>query len=428
MTILHLKKGHDHRFNAGHPWIYSNELAESPKSIPAGGVVELRDYKDNFLAFGFGNPHSLIAVRLLTRDKNENEPLSTAAIFKKIVSAHTWRERAGLTAFSHRLIFGEGDFLPGLIIDRFFTENQSVFVIEPHTLGMDLAIENIVAALGQFSKADNAAIIVKYDAHMRALEGLKTEDVRVVKDGGLNLENVKIQVGAAASPKEAFTFECNLLHGQKTGFFLDQAHNTKLVCDVMRQCLGRASGKDGRPTGSPLRILDLFSYVGQWAAQVSQQLAKMGVDHEVTLVDSSQAALEFAARNVTSAGCKSIDAVKMDIMKDLEKLPENHYDIVICDPPALIKKRKDLPQGERAYLKLNSLALERLAPGGLFVSASCSGLFEESLFTQTLSKAARRATKKIHWLARGHQAPDHPMNPEFGEGTYLKCWAGIADK
>lgn len=422
-VILHLKKGHDHRFNAGHPWIYSNELAESPKNIPAGGVVELRDYKDNFLAFGFGNPHSLIAVRLLTRDKKEHEPLSTEAILKKIVAAHAWRARAGLTQFSYRLIFGEGDNLPGLIIDRFLTEKQQVFVIEPHTLGMDLAIENVIAALVEFSKTDNTAILVKYDAHMRALEGLKTDETRVVKDAGLNLENVKIQVAAAASPREALTFECNLLRGQKTGFFLDQAHNTKLVCDEMRKIF-----KNERESTRPLRVLDLFSYVGQWAAQVSQQLGKMGVDHEVALVDSSQAALEFAARNVTTAGCKSIDAVKMDIMKDLEKLPENHYDIVICDPPALVKKRKDLPQGERAYLKLNSLALSRLSPQGLFVSASCSGLFEESLFTQTLSKAARRAGKKIHWLSRGHQAPDHPMNLEFGEGTYLKCWVGIVDK
>jgi 23S rRNA (cytosine1962-C5)-methyltransferase len=174
-----------------------------------------------------------------------------------------------------------------------------------------------------------------------------------------------------------------------------------------------------------LRVLDICCYVGQWGTQLAHLAAAAGLRAEVTLVDASAKALEIAARNVESHG-GTANPQKLDVLEDLGRLPRQGYDVVICDPPAFIKKKKDLPTGTMAYQKLNREALRRTAgQGGLFVSCSCSGLFTEEDFRGMLARAAAGHEGEVRWIVRGSHSPDHPQRPEFPQGTYLKSWMGL---
>ena len=429
MFTLTLKKNHDHRFNSGHPWIYSNELGKIPRDLKPGEVAQLVDCHGNFLAFGYAHPNSLISFRVLTRNIKDDEPLRGDAIFKKLLKAYNWRRKSGLTKLSYRLVFGEADGLPGLVIDRFRTKSHQVFVVEPHTAGMDASASEIENALHMFilhthEKFSEPAlqlseIILKSNAHHRTLEGLEMAESRFVKKVIDELEDTSILVASPFDENEPVEFFVNLLDGQKTGFFLDQFRNVQIAAHWIRKLEWNKK--------QVIRILDLFCYVGQWSVQLARILCQLGYDCEVSFVDASQSALDMAQRNLKSAGVKKCIPVKLDIVKDLDKMPADHFDLVICDPPALIKRRKDIPQGERAYLKLFSMALNRLKTGGFFVAASCSGLLQQDVFFQTLGKAKKRAKKEIHWLSQGEQAADHPVTMEFPEGNYLKCLMGICD-
>jgi 23S rRNA (cytosine1962-C5)-methyltransferase len=204
--------------------------------------------------------------------------------------------------------------------------------------------------------------------------------------------------------------DVNLEEGQKTGFYLDQSANTQLLVQLLKRSRQEA-----------LRVLDLCSYVGQWSVQIAAAFEAGKVD--VTLVDASAAALELAVKNVERYGAKA-KGIKADVIGGLGAFEPNSFDVVIADPPALIKGRKALGPGKHAYLQLNTDALKLVKPGGWIASCSCSNLLEEGEFVQTLGKAARRAGKNVQWIARGGHASDHPVLAEFPEGHYLKCWIG----
>jgi 23S rRNA (cytosine1962-C5)-methyltransferase len=204
-----------------------------------------------------------------------------------------------------------------------------------------------------------------------------------------------------------------LVDGQKTGFFLDQAYNVQLAAKLLSS-LGKKR----------LRILDLCCYVGQWSTQLSNVFKAHGATVEVLAVDGSAKALEFAQQNVSRQGAK-FEALKGDVLKDLATLEPASFDLIISDPPALIQGRKEIPQGTHAYLQLNTQAMRLLGVGGGLVACSCSALLEEESFLATLSKAASRNQRRIQWVGRGTQAPDHPMLSEFPEGRYLKCFVGV---
>jgi 23S rRNA (cytosine1962-C5)-methyltransferase len=336
-----------------------------------------------------------------------------------------------LGPYSHRLCFGEADQLPGLIIDRYRTgDDTQVFVVQLHTAGMDQLQPHLLTILESYvrdSKTsskkiswENTAVVLDNEISARKLEGVPQEAPRILKSApGVDPEKAQIRVVPALSATEApgafVEFQTHLLGGQKTGFFLDQASNIQLAAE-------RLFGF--RPESKVIRILDLCCYVGQWGTQLARVFRKAGLDVEVTAVDASAAALENAKQNLEREGavCKTL---KADVLTGLDAIADQSFDLVISDPPALIKGRKDIPAGTHAYLQLNTQVFRIVRRGGFVVSCSCSGLLEEEAFLKVLSKAAYRNKAQVRWIARGSQAPDHPMRIEFPEGRYLKAWIGF---
>jgi 23S rRNA (cytosine1962-C5)-methyltransferase len=415
-VIWRLKAGMDRRFRAGHPWVYSNELQGSPKGIQPGDPIELHDAGGKFLARGYGSPVSLIAFRALSRDPDFTEPASPAGLHRTLARAAHLRESLGLAYASHRLCFGEADGLPGLVVDRYrLSGGSDVLVAQAHTAGAERMLgalpESLATLLGPaWSKA---RLLVRNDLSVRKLEGLEVEErARALHGTEKGLEESELLI-APVRGSEPTRMLADLASGQKTGFFLDQSANVRLAAERLAPALG-----------TRVRVLDLCCYVGQWSTQLTRHLKALSpqVRVEVTAFDSSARALELARQNISGAGadCKT---TKGDVLEDLAAL-EPGYDVVICDPPALIKGRKDAPQGKHAYLQLNTQALRLVKPGGFIVTCSCSGLLEEEDFLSAIGKAARRNSADLRLIARGAQAPDHPMLPEFPEGRYLKCWIG----
>jgi 23S rRNA (cytosine1962-C5)-methyltransferase len=428
-TIWRLKKGMDRRFRSGHPWIYSNELSQSPKGIEPGQAVALHDPGGAFIALGYGNPKSLISFRVLDRSPEAEKvmnPFSASFLVQKLQHAYSLRARAGLTQFSYRLCYGEGDFLPGLIIDRYRTAKGQVFSIQAHTAGADRMLKALPEALETFNAQipnplawSQTGIIVNNDLGVRVLEGLQAEPAKVQKPlAGESLSPVRIQVQCASGGEKPVEFSVDLIGGQKTGFFLDQAVNIGIAIEKFSRSPEFVSAK-----GKPIRILDLCCYVGQWGTQLARAFRSRGIAVEVSAVDASQQALDFAQENMEREGAK-VRTFRGDILKDLVSIDSASFDIVVCDPPALIKGRKDIPQGKHAYLQLNTQVFRVVRKGGAVISCSCSALLEEEDFAQALGKAARRNAVDVQWIGRGCQSSDHPMLMEFPEGRYLKSLFG----
>ncbi len=419
-VIWKLKPKMDRRFRGGHPWVYSNELAGSPKGVELGAWVELRDAKDQFLARGFGNPHSLISFRAVSRDETLIEPGSLQNLKQSLLRAHQLRELAGMSRLSHRLIFGEADRLPGLVIDRYFLQSgHQVFVIQAHTAGADRLISSVLEVLPELTEVwEKTAVVLRNDVGVRKLEGLEFQKVNVLREvSGLNLGEVEILVKPVMAPFDRpVVFSTDLLEGQKTGFFLDQYSNIQLA--ALR--LGNLKPKSQK---SKLKILDLCCYVGQWGAQLARVFRAQGIEVEVTAVDSSEKALQFAQKNIEREGARC-QTLQVDVLRGLAELPTAGFDLVICDPPALIKSKKDTGPGAHAYLQLNTQAARLVRPGGGWVSCSCSSLLTDEEFAHALTKAASRNSMDVRWLGRGTPSADHPQLTEFPEGRYLKCWIG----
>ena len=415
--IWRLKRGSDRRVRGGHPWVYSNELQGSPKGIEPGEKVLLLDAAGKFLAHGYGNPSSLISFRAVSRVEDDPQWDSVDALTKRLANAWQFRKGLGVTDFSFRWIFGEGDDFPGLILDAFRTEDSRlIVVVQAHTAGVDRLLPNLLQAIERVTESEGHAadaIVLRNDVSHRKLEGIPVEEPKVL--GKVSADGERIRIRSALAGGEPLLFKVDLVKGQKTGFFLDQAENIGQLLDLALRSNLRAK--------KTVRVLDLCSYVGQWSAQIAAAFKKRGVDVEVLLVDASARALAFAKENAEKAGAKA-EIFEADVLEDLPKLANMEFDIVICDPPALIPSRKDIPIGTHAYLKLNTEAFRLLAAGGSIVTCSCSQLLDEESFAKQISKAASRHQKRIGWLARGTQALDHPLKLEFAEGRYLKMWIG----
>jgi len=419
-----LKKGSEKKFRLGHPWVFSSELAQSPKGVLPGGLVELRDFSGAPLAVGYGHPNSMISFRTLSLDAKE--AIDTAFFEKRFANAYRARVNAGVGEHSHRFIFAEGDFLPGLIIDRFLLDNgQQTFVLQSSTAGMDKLLPHVMAALESFcgDRWGQTSVVYANDSKSRALEGIEVQPKTVVKAApGFKGDDAVIVLQPPLENLKPTLMSVDFIGGQKTGFFLDQRSNVQIAARTVRQ-LARQAKQEGRT----LKVLDLFCYVGQWGAQLANVAQSEGCEIEVTLVDASAKALELAARNVERAGGKAI-ARKLDVVDGLaNEIEKAAFDVVICDPPAFVKKKKDLPTGSQAYVKVNRDAIRKTRPAGLFVSCSCSGLFNEEEFREMLTKVATTAPRPVRWIARGSHGPDHPQRPEFPQGTYLKSWFGLID-
>ncbi|HRK07476.1 MAG TPA: class I SAM-dependent methyltransferase [Pseudobdellovibrionaceae bacterium] len=458
-TVWRLKAGLEKKFHRGHPWVFSSDLDQSPKGHVAGAPVELRDARNQFLAHGYGHPNTLIAFRKLSQlpQLHAQDSASAQQLLRgHLLEAAELRRRSGVDRWSHRLLFGEADQLPGLIVDRYWIQDEKqspqsarqVFVLQSSTAGADRLLPELQSVLeklvsdGSLAKAFGGRgqtpmlTVWAQDSSSRAMEGLPRLERRVCGNTeGVDLHHAWIAV-ERADRQAPVHYEVDFLGGQKTGFFLDQRANLRLIAAPWFELLRtRATSTAG------LRTLDLFSYVGQWSVQLAALAAERasiaeGAKNftiELTLADASAAALEHAEKNVRRAleaaswRVAEVHALKMDVLDGLKDLPVAHYDVVICDPPAFVKKKKDLPTGRAAYFKVNREALKRVAPGGLFVTCSCSGLFEEAEFAQMLADAVRASGRKVHWIAKGGHGEDHPSISSFPQGVYLKGWMACVD-
>jgi 23S rRNA (cytosine1962-C5)-methyltransferase len=371
------------RILAGHNWIFSNELAASPKTYEPGSLVEVRDMKHEFIGIGYINPISLIAVRLLTR---EMETIDEAFFRKRVLNALSYRKSVGIIGDSFRVIYSEGDFLPGLIADKY----GDCLVLQFLTLGMEKLKDMIIPVMDEILSP--AAIVLKNDSQSRILEGLPLSK-EVIKG---SMEN------APLIHEGALSYRVNPLGGQKTGFFLDQRENRLALKALVHSGRG----------------LDLFCYSGAWGVQ----LASKGLP--VTFVDDSDNALDQVKTNAELNGVeKQCTRVKADIFDFLksEIKADNKYDFIILDPPAFIKSKLKVKEGLRGYREINTLAMHLLADNGILATSSCSYHIDRAIFLDMLRDSARSAHKQFRLVEYRSQGKDHPVHLSMPETEYLKC-------
>ncbi len=381
---LMLRKGEDRRVRGGHPWIFSNEVESWSGAVEDGGIVEVADHRGAFLGRAYVNRHSLICARLLTRGRDE---IDTAFFVKRLERARRLRESVYPDEPATRLVYGESDQLPGLVVDR-YGDWLSVQVL---TLGMERRLAELRAALEQVFEPKGAVLVA--DSPLRSLEGL---DQRRETWWGEVPERVAVKVGG-------FALEVDLLHGQKTGLFLDQRENRK-------RAEARAHGRSA---------LDVFCYQGEW----SMHLARGGAT-SVLAVDSSEPALALARENVARNGlAEQVQFLRMDAFDALRRQEREgkRYGLVVLDPPAFIKSRRAVAAGARSYREHNRLAMSLLEEDGILVSCSCSHHLDDDMFRQLLLEAARSAKRPMRVLDWAGEAPDHPRLLAVPETHYLKC-------
>ncbi len=385
---LRLKKGEDRRLRAGHRWIYSNEVdgkATPLSAFQAGDVVRVEDARGKPLGMATVHPATLICARLYSR--RVGEALDQAFLGRRLKQALALRELAFDTPF-YRLVYGESDALPGLVVDRF----GDVLVVQITTAGMERMKGDVVAALQKVLKP--ATILLRNDVGVRELEGLPLYEEVI---GEPLPEWLQVIEGGCR-------FEVPASGGQKTGWFFDQAFNRDRL---VRYAPGR-------------RVLDVCSYVGGWGVRA----AVTGAD-SVLCLDSSARALEAVRHNAALNGVADRVSVLLgDAFEQLRLLREQgeRFDLVLLDPPAFIKRRKDLRQGTQAYRRLNQLGLQLLRRDGRLITSSCSHhMSAESLLEQTQT-AARATDRALQLLEQGAQAPDHPIHPAIPETAYLKTF------
>jgi 23S rRNA (cytosine1962-C5)-methyltransferase len=387
VSILKLKRGEDRRIRSGHLWIFSNEIdnAATPLTgFAAGARARVLSDRDQFLGHAYVNPHALICARIMGRDAAQ--PLDRALIEQRLKVALALRERLSHVPF-YRLVFGESDQLPGLVLDRY----GEVLVGQIATAGMEALKSDVEAAVQEVLRP--AGLFWKNDSGARDLENLRP--------------STEVAFGAVPDEIEVIEsglhFRAPLAAGQKTGWFYDQTANRQRLVRYL-------------PAGA--RVLDVCSYVGAWAVTALRNGASAA-----RCVDSSPLALDMAQRNAAENGV-SLDTFREDAFEALKALHAQgvRFDVVIIDPPAFIKRKKDIPQGQAAYRKLNQLALDLIDGDGLLVSCSCSYHLAPDDLVNAIQSAARHSGRFVQILESGGQSPDHPIHPAIPETRYLKAF------
>jgi 23S rRNA (cytosine1962-C5)-methyltransferase len=384
---LRLKKNEERRVVAGHPWVYSNEVdvAASPLTeFSPGELANLRDHRDRALGTAYVNPHSLICARLVS---HRPDAALDAALFEgRIAEAVRLRDQLFDRPW-YRAVYGEADSLPGLVVDRF----DRVVVAQLTTAGMETRKALIEQALRNTLAPET--LVFRNDVPVRRLEGLTTY-----------VEAPPDAPRVVAVEENGVRFEAPLLEGQKTGWYFDHRLVRARLPAYVRD----------------RRVLDLFSYVGAWGIQAAVAGAAT-----VVCVDESRAALAMVERNAALNGvARRVTARQADVFDALKALHEGgqSFDVVILDPPAFIKRRKDVAAGLKAYHRLNQLAFRVLAPGGILISASCSFHLSAEALRNVIQGAGGRAGRALRILEQGHQGPDHPIHPSIEETGYLKVF------
>ena len=385
---MRLKKNEDRRIRAGHVWIFSNEVdvAATPlDGFEAGQLADFQDSSGKSLGNGYVNPRSLICGRLVSRDPGY--VLGKSLLVHRLNVALSLRQRLFTKPF-YRLAYSEGDGLPGLIVDRY----GDTLVIQINTAGMERVKDEILTALQEVLRPTR--IVLRNDSSGRALEGLDDYVETVLGD----------VVDLVFLEENGARFEAPILSGQKTGWFYDHRLNRAR----MQHYVGDK------------RVLDVFSYIGGWGVQ-----AAMAGATEVLCVDSSDTALAQLAHNASLNQVTSLIRTQagdaFEVLKGL-RAERERFDVVILDPPAFIKRKKDFHAGQTAYQRLNQAAMQLLSKDGILISASCSYHLTRENLKQVLLQTSRHVDRQLLVLEQGHQGPDHPLLPAVAETEYLKSF------
>jgi 23S rRNA (cytosine1962-C5)-methyltransferase len=383
---IHMQAGRERRVQHGHPWVYSNEVQmdAAAKAVTPGSPVRLLEASGKPLGVATFNPHTLIAARLLSPDPATR--IDHAFFADRLKRAAALRQRLFDRPY-YRVVHAEADGLPGLIVDQF----GDVVTVQANSVFMDRHTDMILAAIDEILAP--RALILRNDGTQRALEGL-AEETRLVKgviDGPIRLE------------ENGVTFFANPLDGQKTGWFYDQRDNRAFIASL---------AKGGR-------AIDFYSYNGGFGVQCAVAGAT-----SVVAVDRSALALENATRAAAANGVADrFEARRADAFQEMERLDAagERFEVVIADPPAFVKAKKDLGAGSRAYRKMARLAAKITAPGGFLLCGSCSHNVDPPTFAEQIARGLNDAGRAGRILRSAGAGPDHPVHPNLPESAYLKA-------
>jgi 23S rRNA (cytosine1962-C5)-methyltransferase len=371
------------RVTNGHPWIFGNEISKIEGEVKPGDIVEVVTFDNKFVGKGYINPQSQITVRLLTRDRNET--IDENFIFKRIESAWAYRQRIGYIE-NCRLIFGEADYMPALIIDKF----NDYFVIQTLAYGMDIWKATIVNALTVLFKPKG--IYERNDVPVRELEGLEQKKGWLTAPSDTNI----------IINENGLQFYVDIENGQKTGYFLDQQDNRRAISNIVK-------GAD---------VLGVFTYTGTFEIHA----AHFGANSVLGL-DISETAVTQATRNAELNGvgnkCRFITVNAFDTLKQWGK-EGRQYDVVMLDPPAFTKSRENIEKAITGYKEINLRGIKLVKPGGFLVTSSCTNLVSPELFMSTIQLAAKDARRKLRQVTFQSQSSDHPIIPGIENTNYLK--------
>ena len=390
LAVVTLKKGEGRLLKSGGMWVFDNEIASVMGSFLNGDVVLVRDFDGYPMGKGFINTNSKITVRLLTRD--ENQKIDEKFLEMRVRDA--WEYRKKVTDISScRLIFGEADFLPGLVVDKF----ADVLVVQSLALGIDRFKLQILELLRNILAEDGIKIRGVYersDAKVRRQEGMELYKGFIGEEFSTLVE----------IEENGVKYQVDVRDGQKTGFFLDQKYNRLAIQKLCKNA----------------RVLDCFTHTGSFALN-----AGIAGASEVTGVDASQLAVDQAAANAKLNGLdgrvKFICEDVFELLPELEERGEK-YDVVIFDPPAFTKSRNSVKNAVKGYREINLRAMRLVKDGGFLATCSCSHFMTYELFTKTIGQAARSAHKRLRQVEYRTQSPDHPILWSSDESYYLKFY------
>jgi 23S rRNA (cytosine1962-C5)-methyltransferase len=378
-----IRNHHERRLAKGHAWAFSNELKDVPKDIPPGTIVRLiREFDRKTIGYGFYHPNSLIAARIISRESEQS--IDADFWSTKLAAAAARRDLLSKRRNAVRLVHSESDGIPGLIIERY----NDIITFQIVSAGIEAIKDQIVGLIDELWKP--RSIIEKNKSHLRKLEGL--EQIEQIVKG----PDTETEIFDAAGTK----FQVSLLEAQKTGFYLDQMEN-------------RVASREYIKPGA--KVLDLFTNEGGFAIN----LAKAGASH-VIAVDASKAALEAAKRNaaLNDAEIETVEADCFDYIRDAKE----QFDVIVLDPPSLVKSKKDLKNAMSGYLSLHKNAIRQLATEGILITASCSHHFTRDFFLDTIRKAAQQNDRTTVILEERGAASDHPVLAMMPETEYLKVF------
>lgn len=390
MAIVTLKKGEGRALKAGGSWIYDNEIASIAGSFENGEIVIVHDFDGFPLGRGFINTHSKIRIRMMTRKKEQE--IDADFLYKRVKEAWEYRKKTVDTS-SCRIIFGEADFLPGMVVDKY----EDVLVVQSLALGIDRLKPVILEQLKKVLAEDDImvrGIYERSDAKVRTQEGMEQYKGFIGEPFDTKVQIIENGVKYIVDVKD----------GQKTGFFLDQKYNRLALQKLCKDA----------------RVLDCFTHTGSFALNAGIAGAK-----EVTGVDASQLAVDQAAENAALNGFSDrVRFICEDVFELLPKLEEQQekYDVVILDPPAFTKSRNSVKNAAKGYREINLRAMKLVKDGGYLCTCSCSHFMSYELFTQTIGQAARNVHKRLRQVEYRTQAPDHPILWAADESYYLKFY------